>query len=263
MPTPTTWLADNQAVWDALVGFHVRSDFYDVRGFLGGVCTLRPPELDAVGDVQGRSLLHLQCHFGLDTLSWARRGARATGLDFSPAAIRAARMLNERLDLGATFVQAEVTQAAEALGGATFDVVVSTWGVLMWLPDLAAWARAVAACLAPGGRFVLVEVHPTTWQDDAFETAAPGTPLTMPAEGSYAAPHADLGPATQHLFQHDLDDVIAALTEAGLRIERLVEHPFTDSPVLPGMVQRPDGMWETAEGAESPPLSFTLVATAS
>src|SRR5690606_2911642 len=136
------------------------SRFYDVDGFLAGGCSLLPIEREEVGDVRGKSLLHLQCHFGLDTLSWARRGARVTGVDFSSAAIAKAEELAARAVLEARFVECEVTRAGEALSHELFDVVCTSWGVLGWLPDLGAWARTAASLVKPGGTFYLAELHP-------------------------------------------------------------------------------------------------------
>src|SRR5688500_14181790 len=127
-------LQQNQRHWDELVAIHTSSRFYDVDSFLAGECTLLPIERDALGDVANKSLVHLQCHFGLDTLSWARRGARVTGVDFSRKAIAAARELADRANIPARFVESEVTQASHALNGETFDIVFTSWGVLAWLP---------------------------------------------------------------------------------------------------------------------------------
>ena len=153
------YLAVNRANWDERVPIHVASDFYDVAAFRGGAGTIREFELLEVGDVTGRDLVHLQCHFGLDTLSWARRGARVTGLDFSEAAMTKARELAEDAGIGARFVAADVYDAAEALGE-TYDIVYTGIGALVWLPDLTRWARTVASLLRPGGFLYLAEFHP-------------------------------------------------------------------------------------------------------
>ena len=134
---PEEWLALNRALWDERVPIHVASSFYDVDAFLAGGSTLRPFEVEEVGAVAGLTLLHAQCHFGLDTLSWARRGARVTGLDFSEPAIAAARKLAADAGLEAEFVASDVYEAAGALGGRRFDVVYTGLGALNWLPDVA------------------------------------------------------------------------------------------------------------------------------
>jgi 2-polyprenyl-3-methyl-5-hydroxy-6-metoxy-1,4-benzoquinol methylase len=263
-------LEDNRLRWDDAVPHHVRSAFYDMRGFLEGACTLRAFELDELGDVEGLSLLHLMCHMGQDSLSWARRGARVTGLDFSGEALRVARMLAERLELDASFVQAEVTQAAAALEGQRFDRVYSSWGVLTWVHDLDAWARQIHTLLAPGGIFYLAEVHPVAWLYDAQgedERGAlerthayfrHGRPQSVEGGGSYAAPDVQLEHETQHYWSYELGTVISALVRAGLQLEWLHEHDFAESQVLPELIQGDDGMWRLPPGEPSLPLSFSL-----
>src|SRR4051812_35702557 len=143
----------NRAGWDLRAAAHAggAADLYDVDGFRAGGSSLRPFELEALGDVRGQRLLHLMCHFGLDTLSWARLGAEVTGLDYSGSAIEAARRLAVEVGLAARFVQADVYEAADVLDE-QYDVVIATYGVLVWLPDLNAWARVVSRLLRPGGR---------------------------------------------------------------------------------------------------------------
>ena len=145
------WSALNRACWDERVLIHVRSAFYDVDGFLAGATTLRPFELEEVGSVEGLDLVHLQCHFGLDTLSWAREGARVTGLDFSAPAVEAARELTARAGLRAEWIAADLYDAPAALDGRTYDVAYTGLGALNWLPDLPGWAAVVAGLVRPGG----------------------------------------------------------------------------------------------------------------
>ncbi|MEE2971842.1 MAG: methyltransferase domain-containing protein, partial [Planctomycetota bacterium] len=152
----------NLACWDERVAIHLRSDFYDVPAFLSGRSTLREFETEEVGPVADRSLLHLQCHFGLDTLSWARLGARVTGLDFSPAAVAAARDLARQADIPASFVQGDVLQADRILGDRRFDIVYTGLGALCWLDDLRTWSDVASKLVRPGGFLYLAEFHPVT-----------------------------------------------------------------------------------------------------
>jgi SAM-dependent methyltransferase len=182
------WRALNRANWDDRVPVHLASSFYDVAGFRDGASTLRPFELAEVGSVAGRSLVHLQCHIGLDTLSWARRGALVSGLDFSAPAISAASSLAVSLGLPAEFVVADVYDAVAAFGGQRFDIVYTGIGALVWLPDVPRWARVVAGLLAPGGFVYLAEAHPFAqilesgssglWAG-AFASAAGGVPARL------------------------------------------------------------------------------------
>lgn len=262
--------AENRALWDSMVGSHVQSEFYDVRGFLLGADSLSALEGESLGDVSGKSLLHLMCHFGLDSLALARRGARVTGLDFSEEACRVARSLAEYDGLEARFVCADVVDAAQAVQGQTFDVVFSSWGITIWLPDLAAWATAVASCLRPGGSFHLLDVHPIAWTlldpEDAervcdgpvqdYETQ--GVALSQQVDGSYSG---DVAPSQerQHLWHHGVGRVVSALVAAGLQLERLEERPVVTTQVLPSLVQRADGLWTWPEGSAVLPLSVEVV----
>jgi SAM-dependent methyltransferase len=229
----------NRSLWDAWTAVHATGDFYDLEAFKAGGVRLRPYELELVGDVSGKSLLHLQCHFGIDTLSWARLGAVVTGADLSPAAIDLATQLAAELgDPEARFVLSNVYDLPANLDG-QFDVVYTSRGVLGWLPDIRAWAAVVAHFVAPGGIFFITEAHPVM---NVFENEGvrPGElrlaypywehpePLVFPVKGSYADPAADVGVQTEHSWDHGLGEIVTALIEAGLRIEALVEHPFLD-----------------------------------
>lgn len=158
-------LAANRANWDERVPIHLASDFYDVEGWLAERPGMEPWEREALGDVTDLDVVHLQCHFGLDTLALADDGARVTGVDFSPAAVAAARDLADRAGLGhrARFVEADVLDASTALAPDRYDLVYVTLGSLCWLPDVTAWARQVAALLRPGGRLYLHDGHPLTF----------------------------------------------------------------------------------------------------
>ena len=152
------YLEENQKLWDEWASFHPESEFYDMDSFLNGQNSLKPVELEALGDVKGRRLLHLQCHFGQDTLSWARLGAKATGVDFSEKAIEAARKLNQLTELDAQFIQSDVLSLKGKLEG-VFDIIFTSYGVITWLPDLRPWAEAIRHYLKPGGAFVMQDIR--------------------------------------------------------------------------------------------------------
>ena len=264
--------AVNQALWDAWTAVHATGDFYDLAGFRAGGVRLRPYEIELVGDVAGRSLLHLQCHFGIDTLSWARLGARVTGADLSPAAVELARTLADELGFPeARFVCSNLYDLQDALDG-TFDIVYTSRGVLGWLPDIRGWARVVDHFLAPGGRFFITEIHPVI-QALEDEDVGPGElrlrypywehsePLVFDVKGSYADPDADVGEQVEHGWDHGLGEIVTALIDAGLRIETLVEHPFLDWKVG-FLVDDGAGRWVLPADARGElPLMFSLVAT--
>jgi SAM-dependent methyltransferase len=254
-------IRDNQVLWDAWTGVHEQSAFYDLAGFRAGGVRVREDEIAALGDVRGRTLLHLQCHFGIDTLSWARLGAVVTGADFSPRAIALATSLAAELGFeDARFVESDLYDLPANLEGA-FDIVYTSRGVLGWLPDIRRWAEVVAHFVTPGGTFFIKEIHPVA-QALENEGVAPGElrleypywehekPLTFNVTGSYADRTADVGDVTEHGWDHGLGEIVTALVAAGLRIEELVEHPYlewgldflveqpgTDTWVLPDTVR--------------------------
>lgn len=256
----------NRRRWDELVSIHAASRFYDVDAFLDGRCALLPIEVrELADDVAGRSLVHLQCHFGLDTLSWARRGARVTGVDFSANAIAEARRLADRARIAdARFVEAEVTRAPAALSGETFDVVFTSWGVLGWLPDLDAWARAVTALLAPGGIFYLAELHPTIllYEGDPSRRSYPyfrdAGPIREAIEGTYADRDARVENRDTVSWIYELGQVVTALIDAGLTIDFVHEHDATCCAIVPSLIESDDRLWRLPPEELSLPLSFSI-----
>lgn len=261
------YIQANRRLWDTWADLHVASEFYDVEAFKAGRDSL-DPEDDELGDVTGRSLLHLQCHFGKDTLSWARRGATVTGADFSPRAIDAARALAAEIGVPATFVCAPIHELPSALEGG-FDIVYTSRGVLGWLPDLTRWGQVVAHFLAPGGMFFVHETHPTLFVfDDELPGAqlrvrypyfATAAPLRFEYEGSYAVPDAKVR-VVEYAFIHSLSEIMTALLDAGLRIVSFREHPEMYFRFMPCMVEVSEGRWRLPEDLPQLPLAFTLQA---
>ncbi len=222
----------NRRMWDERVPLHVPSALYDVDGFLAGSSRLRPFEREEMGDVSGRSMIHLQCHFGLDTLSWAREGARVTGLDFSEPAIAAARELASKAGIAARFLVGDVLEAASVLGE-RFDIVYTGLGALCWLDDLERWATQVRDLLVPGGLLYLVEFHPITdiFGDDRLEVVEPyfddGRAYRDESSGTYTDPNAATTHNLNFTWTHPTSRVIGRLLDAGFRLERFEEHDFT------------------------------------
>lgn len=262
MSTPD-WLTANRANWDERVPIHVASDFYDVAGFRAGRSPLRDFELPEVGDVAGRRLLHLQCHFGLDTLSWARRGATVTGLDFSAPAIETARGLAAEIGVDARFVVSDVYQAVEALDGATYDIVYTGIGALYWLPDMTRWAEVAASLVAPGGFLYLAELHPVTdmFGDDGRTVERSyfrDGPEVYDGPGSYVDPDAETEHNLTVGWVHTLGEVISAIAAAGLHLEFLHEHPTTLFQRYPVLQRFADYGYRFPDGYPSMPMMYSL-----
>jgi SAM-dependent methyltransferase len=269
------YLKANLASWDEAVGLHVDSRMYDVAGFKAGKTSLHQIEIDELGAQvsEGTRLLHLQCHFGLDTLSWARQGATVTGVDFSGEGIAAARSLAEELGLSqrATFVQSDLYGLPDVLKG-EFDVVFTSWGVLIWLGDLERWAQIVAGYLKPGGTFYIAEFHPYAFlladdsTPDSLRIGYPyfqlGVPQRFDEDGDYAVPGATPEHTVTFEWLHGFGEIIDPLLSRGLRLDFLHELPYT-VPGLPFKFLEKDdrGMLRVKGHHEDFPLTFTLKMT--
>lgn len=264
----------NRRNWDERVPVHVASAFYDVDGFIKGGCKLKPVDVEEVGDVQDKRLLHLQCHFGLDTLSWARRGAQVVGLDFSEPAIVAARDIAARAKLDAEFVASDVHDAVSALDIGTtrepFDILFTGVGALCWLPDVARWAKIAAACVKPGGTLYLREGHPMMWamadspsEDGRHALRYPYFEMPSATVESYDSTYADSAAKFEtresHSWNHGLGETITALIAAGFDLEFLHEHKESDWQAFTHMVKTGEhDMWQLPDKREQLPLMYSL-----
>ena len=234
----TDWREANRAHWDESVGVHLGPGGYDLSALRAGRGQLHEIEEKELGDVRGLRILHLQCHFGCDSLILAQRGAEVVGLDFSRPAIEAARNLAAELALTARaqFIEADLYDAPAAVAGpASFDRVFVTWGAICWLPDIWRWAEIVTHFLKPGGSLYLAEGHPAALVFDdaaALPSGLPGyfaayfgrEPVVIDDARDYADPGARLTNVRQYTWIHPLGDVVSALIAAGLRLEWLHEH---------------------------------------
>jgi SAM-dependent methyltransferase len=257
------WREANRASWDERVPIHVSGEFYDVASFKAGGERLQPFEIEEVGDVSGKDLLHLQCHFGIDTLSWARRGARVTGLDFSAPAVEAARALAREMGLGATFVQSDVYEAARATGGRTFDVVYTGRGALNWLPDIGGWAGVVAGLVKPGGFLYLTEFHSFTevFGDDLrveYDYFQDENPRVWDEPGTYADLDAETSDNLTYEWNHTLGEVVSAVCAASLNVELLHEYDYTMFPRWPFLEKSGFDTYRLPEGTPRLPLMYSL-----
>jgi SAM-dependent methyltransferase len=255
----------NRALWDERAARHGQDTYYDLEGFLAGGSSLREVELGLLPDVTGLDLLHLQCHFGLDTLSWARRGGRVTGVDFSPVAVERARALADQVGLDADFVEAD-TQRLPALLDGRFDVVFASYGVLPWIADLDAWMGGATRALRPGGRLVLVELHPAGTMVDSVDPLVVdypyggGVPQRFTAPGSYADRELATVANDSVEHPHGLGEVVTAAVGAGLTVRELREYVDTDRDDRGMMIRGEDGRYRIPFGDQFLPVLYALVA---
>jgi ubiquinone/menaquinone biosynthesis C-methylase UbiE len=231
----------NLALWEGWTDINEKSELYRLDKFKAGTNVLKSIELEELPDVSGKSMLHLQCHFGLDTLSWARMGAKVTGVDFSPKAIALAKSISDKCRIPARFICSELYDLPKVLDE-KFDIVFTSYGVLTWLNDIDKWAGIVARYLKPDGIFYMVEFHPlfSSIDDDGETLKYPyfhsSRPMKFKAQGNYADPDADFV-HDSYEWSHCIGEVVTALIDAGLRIEFLHEFPYSPCKGAPCLVE--------------------------
>lgn len=262
MDSNEDYLSVNRQHWDSAVAAHLKSDFYNVKGFLAGGCSLNPIELDLLGDISGLRILHLQCHFGLDTLSLARRGAEVTGVDFSPEAIAAARKLSAQAGVPAEFVCCNLYDLPNHLDS-QYDVVFTSYGTIGWLPDLQAWADVVAHFLKPGGRFVMADFHPFIWMYDQtftqltydyFNTGR----IVEEEEGTYADRSSNIS-SRNITWNHPLSEILGSLLSKGLIIKRFEEFDYSPYPCFANVLKIETGKFRLSTFEQKVPHVFGIV----
>jgi SAM-dependent methyltransferase len=275
-----TIFAANQALWDDWARVHLKGNpTYPVQKFLAGETGWESNLPDDIGSVKGKSMLHLQCHFGMDSLMWARKGAQVTGVDFSRTAIQGANTLNAQLHLDAEFIQSNIYDLPDVLE-ARFDIVLTYFGIIYWLPDLAKWAEIIAHFLKPGGFFYIADGHPFMGM---IEGSDPDTPHPFlgytyftgntPQEyqsgtTTYADADAQLESRTNYMWKHKIGDIVSSIAGAGLSIEYLHEFPYLfcdlfdwpEGGIEGRMEQDEDGWWWLAGRKEFIPMMFSLKA---
>ena len=273
MDAESDYRAVNRANWDERAPAHAASPGYAFAefvidpGFLSDVVRFDLPRL---GDVSGLHGVHLQCHIGTDTISLSRLGARMTGLDFSPAALREAERLAAATGADVDFVESDLYNALDVLRAGEFDLVFTGVGALCWLPDVRRWAGIVATLLRPGGRLFLREGHPMLWTLDErhtknlvvgfpyFETA---DPLIWDEQGSYVGTDVQFTHTTTHNWNHGIGEIVTALLDQGLTITQLVEHDSVPWNALPGQMEQINlGEWRVLDRPERLAHSYTLQA---
>lgn len=254
----------NKDGWNKRTSIHKDSTFYDIEGFKKGNTTLNKLELEALGDVGGKSILHLQCHFGLDSLSLARLGAKVTGVDFSESAIDLATSLNKEVNLDAQFICCNVYDVPDRLHQ-KFNIVFTSYGVIGWLPDLDKWACIISHFLKPGGTFFMAEFHPVVWMmDENFEYIKYFyhniEVIKDEGKGTYTDKNADIK-YTEYTWNHSLSEVINALIKSGLVIQSLNEYPFSYYNCFNNLVKGNDGYFRVKGIENKLPMMYAVQAT--
>ncbi|NHJ46623.1 MAG: class I SAM-dependent methyltransferase [Asgard group archaeon] len=261
----------NRKMWDefAKANFTAENEYYSVKSFLEGKTTLSQFMLDEIGDVKNKKLLHLQCHFGLDTLSWVREGAIATGIDFSGEAIRLAKKLSHQAKIEANFIQTNLYDLKDVLNE-QFDIVFTSIGVLCWLPDLKKWAEIIAHFLKPNGFFYIADGHPFSHIFDndnekelqvKYDYFEKSEPMEFIAERTYALETSDMEPHAEYEWSHSLSEIMNSLINARLKIEFLNEHPFSTMKHYKFSKKDKDGYYRLVNQKAEIPILFSLKAS--
>lgn len=255
------YISINRESWNERTRVHMDSEFYDVEGFKKGNNPLKEIEIGLLGDVQGKRILHLQCHFGQDTLALARMGAEVTGVDVSDLAIEKAIELAFDIDEKASFICCDLYDLPNHLVG-HFDIVFTSYGTIGWLPDLKKWAEIVALYLKPGGRFVFAEFHPVVWMfDNDFSTIGyryfNSGPIIETESGTYADTSASI--EQQYItWNHGIGEVLSALLRSGIRITSFQEFDYSPYNCFKGAIEAEPGRFRIEKLGNLIPMVYAL-----
>lgn len=257
------YIAINRQSWNDRTQWHLRSDFYDLPGFLAGNTSLNGIELALLGDVRGKSILHLQCHFGQDSISLARMGADVTGVDLSDQAIGSARELAQQAGVAAEFVCCDVYDLPAHLDR-QYDIVFTSYGTIVWLPDLDRWAEVISRFLKPGGTFIFVEFHPVVWMfDDNFEKVAYNyfnkEAIIETSDGTYADRDADIAGQTV-TWNHNFGEVLTSLLKNRLELLSFDEYDYSPYNCFNKTVEIAPGQFRIAHLEDKIPMVYALKA---
>ncbi len=257
------YLEINRNSWNVKVEPHLKSDFYFVDEFLNGRTSLNSIELNLLGDILGKEILHLQCHFGQDSISLARMGAKVTGIDLSDKAIEAAKELNEKCGTDAEFLVSDVYELPKNLEQ-KFDIVYTSYGAIGWLPDLKKWAEVVQHFLKPGGKFVFVEFHPVVWMfDDDFTHLKYNYFNEKPIVETYQGTYADFSaPLSQKyvMWNHPTSEVLNSLIQNKMEILSFDEFDWSPYPCFQHVEKFEEGKWRIPQFGNKVPHVFAITA---
>lgn len=273
MENYSEYFTANKELWNQRTAVHKNSSFYNLAGFKAGENVLTPIELNEVGDVKGKKMLHLQCHFGMDSLNWARLGADVTGVDLSDGAIKEARQLNDELGMTAKFICANIydlhpanpeSKNPPSEGREAFDIVFTSYGTIGWLPDLDKWAAIIAYYLKPGGIFYMADFHPVVWmfKDDftCIEYAYENRGVIVTENyGTYTDRDADIK-GKEYGWNHSTSELLNALISQGLQIQHFNEFMYSPYPNFANSVETSKGQWQIKGMEGKIPMVYSLKA---
>ena len=253
----------NKEAWNARTKIHLYSSFYDLDKFKREVKSVPDLDLSLLGDVRGKSILHLQCHFGMDTLSLSKMGANIVGVDFSEEAIQTAKSLNEELGLNAQFCCCNIYDVPTVLKGQKFDIVYTSYGVVNWLPDLIQWGQVISQTLKDGGKFVIVEFHPILWMfNEEFSQVRYAYSRKEPyivEESTYTDSENDNRQKTV-TWNHGLAVVLNGLLNNDLQVQSFGEYDYSPFNLFGNMAAEKNGTFKVAGKNGEIPLLFSVVA---
>ena len=264
MTSEENYIAINRESWNKRTTLHLASDFYNVQGFLQGNSSLNSIELELLGDVKGKKILHLQCHFGQDSLSLARMGAQVTGVDLSDVAIESAKMLSKESGTHAEFICCDLYDLPKHLD-AQFDLVFTSYGTIGWLPDLQKWAQVISKFLKSGGNFVFAEFHPVVWMfDDDFENVAyqyfKSAAILETTTGTYADKKAAIALESVN-WNHALSEVFDSLVKEGISIDTFREYDYSPYNCFQKTVEFEPGKYRIEHLGNKIPMVYALRGT--
>jgi SAM-dependent methyltransferase len=279
--TEQEMFAANKDLWNKRTAIHIDSTFYNKQGFINGDTVLAPIELAELNDVAGKTMLHLQCHFGMDSLNWQRLGAQVTGVDFSEAAITEAKKLNEQLGYNAEFICSDIYSLLSSpspleragvrsspsplgkVGMGPFDIVFTSYGTIGWLPDLEKWAKVIAKHLKPGGIFYMADFHPVVWMFDnnftKIEYAYHKTePIVEENQSTYTENSAPII-NKEYGWNHSISEILNALLAEGLQLQFFNEHNYSPYSCFNNVVEFEKGKWYIKGMEGKLPMVYSLM----
>lgn len=255
------YLKINKEAWNNRVHIHVKSKFYNLEALMKGELSLPSLDIKLLGNINGKKVLHLQCHFGMDTISLARLGAKATGVDFSEKAIQKAEELSQKLQMDTKFICSDIYSLPEVINE-QFDVIYTSYGVINWLPDLDRWGEIISQLLKPSGKFVMVEFHPVLWMfDEGFKNIIYGYSSKEPyiMEESTYTDNGNEIKSKVVTWNYGLSEPINGLTKNSIFIEAMNEYYYSPFNLFASMVETGKNTFQITEKKDKIPLTYSLI----